>query len=466
MTRAPTIESAGAARAADEPLRVACVTAWPHGEEQMFTPAGLRPGSARLSELREAATHGPVWLDLQLDTDVQRWMRPWDELDVRTDWSSLAPIASAIGLGLPDGGREQGRLVLDRLPVINEYGVLRWLSERAFPKHDPPLVMPLVGFIPGDDLEPLDGTRTAGLEYVLMRVNLAVVGDCVVTIRLTDRLCTGSRRGEPGHRLRAADFYAPPNLSLFGRFIGSAGRPSATDLADALAGYLAATCSTALESARDRLRDVERRLAAAAFDEGECPVIKECHDELLLIRPTLERVDEELSRLMQRLSDPHNGHPALARARLRYDDAIRQLHSVEGEMRWVSDAATNQLATRRFEAQRKAESRYEQRQKSLEKVVAGLGTALVIAALVPSLFGEDAKLPRPGRLADFLGMVLIMVGAAVVVFSILFGVLSAFSAEGDPTSQDGARRWTPISVAVYLTATAMITTGVALLLFG
>lgn len=129
---------------------------------------------------------------------------------------------------------------------------------------------------------------------------------------------------------------------------------------------------------------------------------------MLGIRATLGPIDDELSRLMQRISDPERTHSALERARLRYADARCQLDSGDAEIRWASDSARHQVEAARLAAERKAEedahtTREEasQRQKSLERLIAGLGTALVIAALVPSLFGESAKLPHPKRVADF-----------------------------------------------------------------
>jgi hypothetical protein len=308
----------------------------------------------------------------------------------------------------------------------------------------------------------------------LLRVNLAVVGNCVVTIRLTDRLCTGSRRQPSGFRLPAADYYEPPDLTLFGRFLPSAGVPSATDVGDALASYLAATCSTVAESARERLRHIERQLVAASLQHEGVPPIADCHAEMLAIRAALETIDEELLRLMQRLSDPHDAHAAVERARLRYGDALRQLDSVEAEIRWASDAATNQLTTLRSVEQREAERRArdaqelsDKRQKSLERVIAGLGTALVIAALVPSLFGESAKLPEPSKPANFVGMVLIMLGASGVVFWALVWVLEATSASSrEEKLPRGARRWLTLAAALNLAAALTIVAGVVVLWLG
>jgi uncharacterized membrane protein len=307
--------------------------------------------------------------------------------------------------------------------------------------------MPLVGLIPADGLEPRDGTRIAGLEFVLLRVNVAVIGNCLVTIRLTDRLCSGSRRCDAGLRLRAADYYDAPKLTVFDRFLQSGDTPSAMDMGSALAGYLAATCSTVAESAREHMRRIERHLMGASPAAEPNPTA-DCHAEMITIRATLEPIEDELLRLVQRLSDPEDAHPALGRARRRYEDARRQLDSVEAEIRWASDAATN-----------RAQAFAEHRQKRLERVIAVLGAALVIAALVPSLFGENVKLPHPNKAADFVGMVLVMLGTSGVVFCALMWMLNARKR----TSVSGLRRWFTLVAAFDAVAALLIAAGVLVL---
>ena len=468
MTSNISFENHDVPPATPEPLRVAALTVWTGDGPRTLSPDALEPGTPELEAVRAALASGPAWLDLQLDTDVQRWMRPWDPLRAEeADWGPVATAASAVGLALPIGdGHPSNELILSHLHVINEYGVLRWLTVRTHPHDSAPLVMPLVGFIPSDSLEPRDGCQACGLEFVLLRVNLAVVGNCLVTIRLTDRLCSGSRRRPSGYRLRAADFYEPADLSVFNRFLPAAGVPTAADLGDALASYLAATCSTATEAARERLREVERRLVDAALQDADNTATADCHGEMLAIRATLETVDEELLRLSQRLADVDVAHPLLSRIRRSYDEALRQLDSVEAEIRWASDAATNQLTSRRLVEERTAEQDARDRQKTLERVIAGLGTALVIAALVPSLFRESAKLPNPNQVGDFIGMVLIMLGTSGVVFGALIWVLNATSAPSSHIEQDSQRRrWLTLAAGLNLVAALTIVAGVLVLLF-
>jgi hypothetical protein len=125
---------------------------------------------------------------------------------------------------------------------------------------------------------------------------------------------------------------------------------------------------------------------------------------MLDIRAALGPIDDELLRLQRRLSGPESTNSALKRARLRYADVRTQLDSVDAEIRWAVDAARGQV-----------EAAHLERQKSLERLVGRLGMALVIAALIPSLFTDTVKLPAPDRFMDFVGMLLLMFGLAGIV---------------------------------------------------
>ena len=330
-------------------------------------------------------------------------------------------MASVLELDLPDGvtgllrrARPLARLLTVACSCGNEFGVLRSLQSDWFGDGAPRMAMPLAGFIPASsELSPIDGTWSDEVEFVLLRVNLAVVEDFLITIRLTDRLCSGSRHGCAGSRLRARDHYEKlPDLTVFQRFLPPNRAPTAMDLGEALAVYLAGTCGCVSEHARRRLRRVERDLAAmsqagASTTDGrtEREVLAR-NAEIFRIRGALESVEEDLLRLLQRLCDVRTDDPTLLRVRDRYGEGLAELRSVEAEVRWAADVAHGRLSTlqlqhareaderdreRQVEA-RRAQGRALERQQRLDRIIAGLGTALVIAALVPSLFGESAKL--------------------------------------------------------------------------
>jgi hypothetical protein len=477
-----------------ETLSVAALTVWSGNDSRRYTPDSLRPGTGDSRAIADAARKQlPVWLDLDLDTDVQTWMDPWDSWEEKpTDWR-LGNVAAVLGLDLPDGSWDPtpatspiARLI-HHLQFVNEFGVLRSLKPEVFGKGAPELVIPLAGFVPANTLQRVGESRSEAPEFVLLRVNLAVVGNYLVTIRLTDRLCSGSRQQVRRFRLKAADYYSRPNLTVFKRFLPANREPTPMDLGEALAVYLVATCGSVSEYARRRLREVERGVVALGRDTlsspsdtgiPEVPVRDNETFEIFEIRGALESVEEELLRILQRLSDAEAGDPALLRIRQRYEEGVTNLSSVEAEARWAADAAANRLATLQLRRQQEAERRQRDaealarqaqeeaahRQKKLETVIAGLGTALVIAALVPSLFGESAKLPHPtGSWWDFIGMVLIMIGSALSVFWVLLTLLSIRTTPGDGRSPEPGERRLLAAAMVNASALAVVVAGIAVL---
>lgn len=188
-------------------------------------------------------------------------------------------------------------------------------------------------------------------------------------------------------------------------------------------------------------------------------------------------VDQELGRLVHRLSDVERPHEAVVRASSRYVAAVQELEAVETEIRWASDSATNQLATVRQQEQRAVEHKAEQRQGMLERLIALMGTAFVIAALVPSLFGEGVKLPHPDNADDFLGMILITLGISGLVFWATLLLLSRSPAIDRPEppiytwlrrlAAKAVRALTPavkhLAPATVLVALAMTVAGVVVL---
>jgi hypothetical protein len=423
-------------------------------------------------------------------------MEPWEPWQRQsTDWQGLRGVADVLGLELPtelgDASVRDGSLagLVRRLQFANEFGVLRSLQRDWFGDGAPAMAMPLAGFIPASpELRPIDGARPC-LEFVLLRVNVAVIDDLLISVRLTDRLCSGARKRSDGSRLKARDHYEKlPDLTVFRRFLPPNRPPTATNLGEALAVYLAGTCGCVAERARQHLRRVERDLiamspAGAGTTDGwtERHVLSR-NAEIFEIRDALESVEEELLRLVQRLSDAPTEDVTMLRVRARYEEGLAELRSVEAEVRWAADLARDRLATLQVQHAREAERRArerqtkaeeaqrhaEQRQQKLDRIIAGLGTALVIAALVPSLFDDHAKLPGATSAWDFVGMVCIMLGAALMVFWVLLTLLNGRAptphappedappedAPREPTTRDAApvgmrARWLPSGTVVW-----------------
>jgi Mg2+ and Co2+ transporter CorA len=466
-----------------EPLRLRSVTVWSDRGCDRYRGDAARPGASVAQEIAHAAHRGPVWLDVEVGSDVDEWMDPWDSPTAcRVDWSALSDVAELLGFDLPDPTASPATSatasVLGSLRYVNEFGVLRWVTDADRDGATPPLVMPVAGFVPAHTLRPAGDHVADGLEFVLVRVNMAAVENRLFTFRLTDRLCSGTRR-EAERRIAAAEHYSSPKLTVFQRFLPPGRAPTADDLGEALAGYLAATCSSVSECARRRLRAIEREVFAFSRDasaeaaDATAENMASSYREVLTIRGTLETAEEELVRLLQRLSDIEEAAgPRLARVRNRYEEGLVELRSVEVELRWAGDAAANRIATLALQQQREAErraglaqERADERQKKLESVIAGLGTAIVIAALVPSLFTDNVKLPTQEDRA-FVGMVLIMLGAAGLVFWALLTLFSHKAAPAPDASSNGdGRRVRWWLVASNTVALATIAAGVAVLLW-
>jgi hypothetical protein len=470
------------------------LTVWTAGGRRRFERSEVHPTSPSAGEIIQAARSGPVWLQLEVDSDVQEWLNPWDAPTAQcVDWSALHDVADLLGFGLPGQvgapAPHSSTSVLSSLRYINEFGVLRSVVDEARARETAPLVAPLAGFIPTETLRPATSCQADAVEFVLVRVNIAVVDNRLISLRLTDRLCSGSRCGDSDRRrVAAADLFSRPKLTVFQRFLPPHGSPKAEDLGEALAGYLAATCGSAAEYARQHLRDAERQLLAVptTYDAAEGAATRTmdaAYQKLLHIRGALHSAEEELVRILQRLSDVEDiGGSRLMRLQARYKEGLVELRSVEAELRRAGDAAANRIASSALQQQRGAEhrakaaqaraeqlakaaqTRAEQRQKKLETVVAGLGTALVIAALVPSLFGESVKLPTT-KDWDFVGMVLIMLGAAGLVFWALTTLLTEREAADSDAPAPARRRrprwWTLVTNTA---AALIIVAGVVVLL--
>src|SRR3954453_1044615 len=114
---------------------LAALTIWSGGEERVYPGREVRLGTATAGEISRLGRAARVWLDIDLDTDVQTWMEPWQAWHhQRTDWRGLRDGAGGVGLDLPtelsDASLRDGSLasLVRRLQFANEFGVLRSLQ--------------------------------------------------------------------------------------------------------------------------------------------------------------------------------------------------------------------------------------------------------------------------------------------------------------------------------------------------
>ena len=404
-------------------ISVSSVTCWDGRKTRRFTRLA---DPIELAEMAAAADDSPIWVELSLDSDPTAWFDPWDPVAGAADWSEVRAIARELGFGLPDepGGQTDAVAgVLARLPRINELGELGWLERELEHMDQPAAVLPLAGFRPTSTLD-RPPTDVAALEFVLLRVNLAVVGRYVFTIRLPDRLCSGVRLHE-GRRVSAAD-HCPelPELQDFRHYLAPGERPSANDVAAALALYLSATCACVAEYARRRLVEIESAALgsdATAVEGGgrkdDPGRLGQRFTEVFETRGALQAAEEELVRLVQRQFDVDLDSVDFRRdARARYESALKELRAAEEELRLMGDWLTNRTET--LQAQHASE--IERRDKDRQLMLTVVGTLLIVPTLVASVFNEDTKLPSPKSAAGLVGMVLLMVGLGGIALFVMW----------------------------------------------
>jgi hypothetical protein len=434
MSVAPPVPTASGPRVA-----VSAVTVWDGRESSRIDFAEGAPERGWREVARSLSAHSVLWVDMSLKADPTTWIDPWDSISGLTpDWSHVGRGASTVGLPFADPDTHSSNpveVVLARLPRINELGELRWLNAQLARLGGSAQAMPLAGFRPTSTLDACH--HIDALEFLLLRVNLAVVGRHVLTMRLPDRLCSGARRAE-GRRIDAAAHCRElPAVADPERYVAPGDRPSAVDIGTAIGLYLSATCGCVAEYARRELTTIEhdalRLLDPNVSGDGEVsdtgalePLTRQFR-HIFETRGALQIADEELARLLQRQFDVDILQDDFRLStRWRYQRALEDIRIVESELRLAGDALTHRLetlqveqATQQEELARAREKDAVRRTETVQTLLAVLGTLLVIPTLIASMFQDQYKFPHPKSASALIGMVLIMVGGVGVVFFLL-----------------------------------------------
>jgi hypothetical protein len=328
---------------------VESICIWEGRKPDRFFPRDQVPDI--LSDEAATVSESPVWVEMRLDADPTTWMDPWDPAPDAVGWSQVEEVARALGFGVPasDDGtfpRDGVAAVLQRLPRINELGELRWLDRALRRLEQSAVALPLAGLRPTSTLgEPQ--TEEGPLEFVLLRVNLAIVGRYVFTIRLPDRLYSGAQHCA-GRRIPYSG--GSPPLDEFMRHIGPDEHPSAADIGAAIALYLSATCTCVAEYARRRLIDIERKARGSPTDREGAGEFRGANHlgnlftDVFETRGAISAAEEELVRLLQRLDE--TDMPAELPVTLtRYERALAELRAAEEELRLLGNWLTNRVET-------------------------------------------------------------------------------------------------------------------------
>jgi Mg2+ and Co2+ transporter CorA len=260
------------------------------------------------------------------------------------------------------------------------------------------------------------------LGFVLLRVNAAVVENFVFTVRLPDRLCVGvGIGGRTGRRLPAdQDACQAPDLTVFERYLPPRKAPKADDIAAAVAIYLSATCGAAAEHARERLSEIEYKvLQLPAVTEGERDVerLLPLCQEVFRTRGALQAAEEELMRVVQRQAEVNvASRDHIAATRTRYEQGLEEMRCVKRDLRAIGDAIHARIASSQVHVMQEAENRNKERQARLQSLIGILGTALVVPALVATLFSDAVRLPHPKPIGGLIMMLAVMFASAGVVW--------------------------------------------------
>ena len=417
-------------RHSDRLLRVepAAVTAWDGRSTCVFHPAELDADTEKRARVLQLASSSPIWIDMKLAADPSLWLQPWDSTDAdNVDWSAMEELSQLLRFALPAGNprfRDPAVTALKQLPVLNELAVLRWLTEELA-TYGSASAVPLVGLIPVSTLRrrpDATGALDERLGFVLLRVNAAVVEDFVFTIRLPDRLCVGAGVGARTGRRVPADQHAlqPPDLTIFGRYLPPGRSPQAQDVATALGIYLSATCGAAAEHARERLLGIESDLVELpVVSEGEqdaAALVGLCQN-VFQTRGALQAAEEELVRVVQRQAEvtTEADNPLVA-TRKRYEHGLEELRCVQRDLRAIGEAMAARIASAQVHIVQHSEHRNRESQAQLQRLVGLLGTALVVPALVATLFSDSVRLPHPKPFTGLVAMLAVMVASAVTVW--------------------------------------------------
>ena len=275
------------------------------------------------------------------------------------------------------------------------------------------------------------------IDFVTVRMNVAVIRNVVVTVRLPDVWWDHSlqryqygERGPTDGRINVPDRYFPSVEDL-----------NAEDVAEAIAMHQASTAREVsrvvrpeLTTIRSRWQEVtgpdERRKRAAerrkrrdrplTLAEGESVGTgRECAlaDACLVSEATdkLYRLDRQLARLLRRFGADDVGAETDSRVRSvpsevtsRYRFALDELRSVQADCLLASDAVTR--------AMRVAAERDRERFHFLAAV---LGSAVLIPTLVASIYGANVQLPGKDKWHGFTALLLFMFAfAALALFAI------------------------------------------------
>jgi hypothetical protein len=453
----PPVQTATRSMPEDVELELMRATVWSSG------PRGQDLGRLNSPEqrdsLRSAARRGtPIWLQVGVpkasEEQTTQWLEGsldvWDQHNDRViqptiKWERLEPILKSVKLPLPrppSPGKEPSKALLRALPLIGGLGVfgarrgraesllgilpelygrgLYRAGKDAFRSGRAPgmLLFSTVGFVAVHKAR----ENARGVEapcFWSVRMNVCVIRNVVITVRLEDLLCDGGRAKEHFESRLEEPLWLPD------RFLPARGPRTGREIAEAIGLHQASSARHASERLRKWLKPIEaepeKRDTTRAKggggsidsqpDRGVEPRRPPSDRELIRrMQSTTDQLDRQLSRLLRRFG-PH-GRPGEPEAeqlvppevQRRYGYALDEVRSVSADARLAADAV---------------EAWHRER---VEFALGLFGAAVLAPTLIVGLFGANVDFPWDSdwkiRL-DFSILVVVTVVAGVATFLLI-----------------------------------------------
>ncbi len=457
-------------------LRLACLTIR-NAEGELRSLRELSESKTEQRELRDAAEAGrPIWIETRIEGRhaelYEEPLPPWGPYNRPTvSLSGLGGLLDCVAAGPFD--RDFLARLLELLPHLEDYGALRLVHEVTTDKslRKRLIALPLVGFVPlkveGNRLvqatdetgrEPIDTLEP--LQCAELRLNLAVVGNVVATVRLPDQPRPKAPPDRPSLQL-----VEPPTVKIRPAHLPvRAQEIDAIDMATAIMRYFTGTCTAVVRLIQKRLTAVERTLLADDASPGAFDPSAPLH-QIHLLGELADHMQRDISRSLRRMPDePNKPGPRqllVRRTLLRGRDAVAEVRAAQNELGLAASTTTNLVAARQLRA---AETQ-QQRSVEFQHLVSILGAVVVAPTLIAALWGANTWIPGERAVVGFVSLVMLMAGAAVLTWQLMQSGVLRRSVVDDKTAApdrtvERSRARGRVAIAL---ATAVCVAAVALL---
>ena len=381
-----------------------------------------------------------VWLEMELTGEgvkfFHEYYEPW--MDVRRpvpDWTPVDPLLQLLSIESPGAdvvteGLHEKR-VLSALPLAYEIGLPRIWTEFCEHDNEAMPVYPALGFWPcrPGNLEDLD--------FWVVPVNVGVVGNTVITVRLPPWTIGPTADTTP------PDTCPLKTLHLPSRFRPVDASPTAERVAGAIAIYLAGTARAVAQRGTRSLRRVESealsRIGLPETVEERKPDPEHRYAGDLLrgfrdVADTVHEVNRLLAHLVRRLGQENEKRfETQLYVQRRYGTAHAEIQTLQGVLRDAGQMITGALSARLLEATQRhldatqrhleATQHHQESISRFEQAATVFGSLVLIPTLIAGIYGANVELPGEDG-TNFVAMLGFMAfGSATVWVAITRSIL-------------------------------------------